>query len=299
MCNSYILINPQGDIFPEITKKQEDLKRILDEEEVSFARTLDRGEGLFEKYLADAKAANVKTIDGAFVWRLYDTYGFPTDLTRLMAQESGMDIDEKAFEKEQAKAKEISKRRKEGKGEEELLKLDIHARGLMEQDASVPKTDDTYKFQLDPISAEIKAIFMKSKSFVKSTHGINETEQIGIILDRTNFYAEQGGQEYDTGWITVDGKAEFEVTNVQMYKGYVMHTGYLSLGTLSVGDKVIATYDELRRWPIKNNHTGTHILNFALREVLGMGVDQRGSLVAVEKLRFDFSHNVSFILSIF
>jgi len=210
-----------------------------------------------------------------------------------MAQENGMDIDEKGFEKAQAEAKEISKRRKEGKGGEDLLKLDIHARGLLEQDTSVPKTDDSAKYFLDPIDAEVKAIFSKSSGFTMTTEGIDDAEQIGLILDRTNFYAEQGGQEYDTGHITIDGKADFEVTNVQAYKGYVMHTGYLSSGNLNVGDRVIATYDELRRWPIKNNHTGTHILNFALREVLGMGVDQRGSLVAAEKLRFDFSHNVS------
>jgi alanyl-tRNA synthetase len=216
-----------------------------------------------------------------------------------MAQEIGMNIDESGFEQAQAKAKEISKRRKEGKDGEELLKLDIHARGILEQNPLVSKTDDSYKFKLDPIDAEIKAIFSKSTLFIQSTEGIDQAEQIGIILDRTNFYAEQGGQEYDTGWITIDGKADFEVTNVQMYKGYIMHTGYLSSGNLKVGDQVIATYDELRRWPIKNNHTGTHILNFGLREVLGMGVDQRGSLVAAEKLRFDFSHNVlSFLKSL-
>ena len=269
----------------------------MNEEEVSFARTLDRGEGLFEKYLAEAKSTGAKTVDGAFVWRLYDTYGFPTDLTRLMAEENGLHIDEEGFEEAQARAKEISKQRKEGKGGEELLKLDIHARGLLEQDTSVPQTDDSPKFFLDPISAEIKAIFSKSTQFTKSTEGIDESEQIGIILDRTNFYAEQGGQEYDTGRITIDGQADFEVTNVQAYKGYIMHTGYLSSGQMKVGDKVIATYDELRRWPIKNNHTGTHILNFGLREVLGMGVDQRGSLVAAEKLRFDFSHNVYPLIS--
>lgn len=252
---------------------------------------------MFEKYLAEAKAASLKTVDGAFVWRLYDTYGFPTDLTRLMAQENGMTIDEEGFDEAQARAKEVSKQRKEGKGAEEVLKLDIHARGILEQDPSVPKTDDSFKFNLEPISAVIKAIFSKSSSFTKSTHGIDESEQIGIILDRTNFYAEQGGQEYDTGRITIDGKADFEVTNVQMYKGYVMHTGYMISGKLNVGDRIIATYDELRRWPIKNNHTGTHVLNFALREVLGLGVDQRGSLVAAEKLRFDFSHNVYVILA--
>ena len=110
------------------------------------------------------------------------------------------------------------------------------------------------------------------------------------MLDKTPFYAEQGGQEYDTGKIVIDGKSEFNVSNVQVYAGYVLHTGNILEGKLSVGDEIIATYDELRRWPIRNNHTGTHILNFALREVLGDGVDQKGSLVAPEKLRFDFSH---------
>ena len=259
---------------------------------MSFGRTLDRGERIFEEHLQRALKDGEKILDGAFVWRLYDTYGFPSDLTRLMAHENGLDIDEKGFEEAQAKAREISKQRKEGKDAQDVLKLDIHARGVLEADESVPKTDDSYKFHLDPTSAEIKAIFSKSTLFTKSTEDIDSSEQIGIILDRTNFYAEQGGQEYDTGHITIDGEADFEVTNVQAYKGYVMHTGYLSSGQLKVGDKVIAAYDELRRWPIKNNHTGTHILNYALREVLGVGVDQRGSLVAAEKLRFDFSHNV-------
>jgi alanyl-tRNA synthetase len=104
-----------GDIFPEITKKQDDLKRILDEEELSFARTLDRGEGLFEKYLAEAKSVNLKTLDGAFVWRLYDTYGFPTDLTRLMAQEDDMDIDEKGFEEAQLKPRKSVNSERKGK----------------------------------------------------------------------------------------------------------------------------------------------------------------------------------------
>jgi len=208
-----------------------------------------------------------------------------------MAAEAGLEIDEEGFEEAQAKAKEISKQRKQGEEGEELLKLDIHARGLLEANPSVPKTDDSYKFNLEPISAEIKAIYCKSTSFVTSTEAL-EQEQLGLILDRTNFYAEQGGQEYDTGRITIDGKADFEVTNVQMYKGFIMHTGYLTSGDLKVGDKVICTYDELRRWPIKNNHTGTHILNFALREILGAGVEQRGSLVAPEKLRFDFSYSV-------
>jgi len=139
------------------------------------------------------------------------------------------------------------------------------------------------------IVSQIKAIYY-AKNFLESTKDIPADAQIGIILDRTNFYAEQGGQEYDTGRILIDGNAELEVTNVQSYAGYVLHTGYMKYGSFSVLNEVISEYDELRRWPIRNNHTGTHILNYALREVLGDEIDQKGSLVAAEKLRFDLSY---------
>ncbi|KAL6927403.1 Alanine--tRNA ligase [Hanseniaspora valbyensis] len=115
-------------------------------------------------------------------------------------------------------------------------------------------------------------------------------KQYGIILDKTPFYAEQGGQEYDTGKLVIDGETEFNVTNVQVYGGYVLHTGQLVEGSLKLGSNVISSYDELRRFPLRNNHTGTHMLNFALMSTLGNDVDQKGSLVAPEKLRFDFSH---------
>lgn len=139
------------------------------------------------------------------------------------------------------------------------------------------------------MDASVKAIYFEKK-FLDKTASIPEDATFGIILDKTNFYAESGGQEYDTGSITIDGVAEFEVTNVQSYSGYVLHIGSLKYGQLSVGDGVVSTYDELRRWPLRNNHTATHILNYGLREVLGDHIDQKGSLVAPTKLRFDFSH---------
>ena len=111
-----------------------------------------------------------------------------------------------------------------------------------------------------------------------------------MLLDKTSFYAEAGGQEYDTGNISIDGVADFEVTNVQVYNGYVLHTGRLKYGALEVGNEVFSTYDEVRRSHLRNNHTATHILNFNLREVLGDHIDQKGSLVSPNKLRFDFSH---------
>ncbi|KAJ9625151.1 Alanine--tRNA ligase [Taxawa tesnikishii (nom. ined.)] len=284
------LVEQMGDMFPEIKKKQQDVIEILNEEEVSFAKTLDRGEAMFEKYAQQAKTHDSKELSGADVWRLYDTYGFPTDLTRLMAEERGLTINDEDVAQAQAKAKEASKGEK--KAAADVVKLDVHDLGKLEKMNDVPKTDDSPKFRKDNIIAQIKAIYHQ-KNFLSSTKEVPEGEQLGLLLDRTNFYAEQGGQEYDTGKILIDGEAEIDVQNVQVYAGYVLHTGYMTYGSFKIGDSVICDYDELRRHPIRNNHTGTHILNHSLREVLGDEVNQKGSLVAPEKLRFDFSHKAA------
>ena len=281
------LVKQMGDMFPEIKKKESDVIEILNEEEESFAKTLDRGEKQFENYAQQAKLKDSKKLHGADVWRLYDTFGFPVDLTRLMAEERGLDIDDAEFEEARLKAKEASKGEK--KAAADLVKLDVHDINILSKMDNVTKTDDSAKFGRGNITSRIQTVY-HGKRFLQSTKEVPEGEQLGLIVNRTNFYAEQGGQENDTGKIIIDGVAELEVQNVQVYAGYVLHTGFMKYGSLSVGDDILCEYDELRRWPIRNNHTGTHILNFALREVLGDGIDQRGSLVAPEKLRFDFSH---------
>jgi len=280
------LVEQMGDMFPEIARKEEEVKEILNEEEISFAKTLDRGEKQFEDYAE--KSAGDRKLHGADVWRLYDTFGFPVDLTRLMAEERGLTIDDNEFEVARLKAKEASKGEK--KAAADLLKLDVHNLGELEIMPGVTKTDDQYKYGRQNVGdAKVQAIF-HAKKFREATTDIPESDQIGIIVDKTCFYAEQGGQEYDTGRVVIDGVAEMQVENVQLYAGYVLHTGFMKYGSFARGDTVTCEYDEDRRGPIRNNHTGTHVLNYALREVLGEGVDQKGSLVAQEKLRFDFSH---------
>ena len=293
--------------FPEIERKQKDVIEILNEEEVSFAKTLDRGEAMFEKYAQQTASQGSKNLPGDDVWRLYDTYGFPVDLTQLMAEERGLSINEADVKVAQERALEASKGEK--KAMADLLKLEVNDLGRLEAGETpdkqkVPKTDDSPKFQLDNISATVKAIF-HGKAFHANTEKLPDGEQIGLILDRTNFYAEQGGQEFDTGSIlsapdmegkgasNVTDEADFAVQNVQVYSGWVMHTGHVKRGTFFIGSKVTCCYDDLRRMPIRNNHTGTHVLNFGLREVLGDDVNQKGSLVAPEKLRFDFSHKAA------
>ncbi|KAI5307342.1 Alanine--tRNA ligase [Ascosphaera pollenicola] len=281
------LVDQMGDMFPELKRKASDICEILNEEELSFAKTLDRGEKLFENYADQAKKNGLTKLHGADVWRLYDTYGFPVDLTQLMCEERGLTIDNNEFEEARLKAREASKG--QGKVAGETVKLSVHDIGALDAREDIERTDDSAKYGRENIDATVKAIYYNGQ-FADDTSSVPENARVGVVLDRTNFYAEQGGQEYDTGHIMIDEKVELMVLDVQQYGGYVLHVGYLKYGVLSKGDKVICEYDELRRWPIRNNHTGTHILNFALREVLGEGVEQKGSLVAAEKLRFDFSH---------
>ncbi|KAL9060467.1 MAG: hypothetical protein Q9162_000640 [Coniocarpon cinnabarinum] len=294
-------------IFPEIEKKSKSVVEILNEEEVSFAKTLDRGEAMFEKYAQQCTSQGAKTLPGDEVWRLYDTYGFPVDLTQIMAEERGLSINDKEVKVAQEKAVEASKGEKKAAGD--LLKLEVHELGKLEagdtpDKQKVSKTNDNPKFQSGNIVTTVKAIF-HDKQFHQDSAQLAKDQQVGLILDRTNFYAEQGGQEWDTGAIlsspdiegsgapNVSDEADFAVENVQVYSGWVMHTGHIRSGKFTVGSKVTCAVDELRRQSIRNNHTGTHILNFGLREVLGDDINQKGSLVAPEKLRFDFSHKAA------
>lgn len=283
-----------GDTFPEITKDPESIIQIINEEEVQFLKTLSRGRNLLNRTIE--KLGNSKIVPGDVAWRMYDTYGFPIDLTQLMCEEKGLTIDMEAYEK----AKKESQLSSQGKtvGEEDLLALDIHAISHL-QESGVPTTDDSPKYNyvassidkdavytFKPCSGTILAI-RKNKQFVEEVSG----GDCGLILDHTNFYAEQGGQIFDEGYIvkSSDDSVEFTVKNVQVKGGYVLHIGKVE-GTLKVGDSVSLHIDTERRRLIMNNHTGTHILNNVLRKVLGNDSDQRGSLVVPDRLRFDFTN---------
>ncbi|KAI0598957.1 tRNA synthetases class II (A)-domain-containing protein [Biscogniauxia sp. FL1348] len=281
------LVEQMGEQFPEIVKKQQDVKEILDEEEEAFARTLDRGERQFEKYAAQALNKGTKKLSGADVWRLYDTFGFPEDLTKLMAEERGLETDEEEIAIAREKAREASKAVKEAV--QTFAKLNVHQIAELKDTLQLPLPDDEPKFFKGDTTGKVQLIYTGTE-FAKSTKDLPPNTPFGLLLDRTNFYAEQGGQVADMGRIVIDDVAEFEVQDVQQFGGYIVHNGYLKYGELKVGDEVICEYDELRRQPIRNNHTGTHILNHSLREVLGDDIYQKGSLVDQDKLRFDFSH---------
>ncbi|TPX09300.1 uncharacterized protein E0L32_009492 [Thyridium curvatum] len=284
------LVEQMGEQFPELAKKQVDIKEILDEEEEAFERTLDRGEKQFEKYAAVAAKSNNGKLSGSDVWRLYDTFGFPVDLTKIMAEERNLTIDEAEVAVAQEKAREASKSVKESV--QTFAKLNVHQISELENDLKVPRPDSEAKYIRGDSTGKVQLIYTGTE-FVKTSKDIPLKTPVGVLLDKTNFYAESGGQVADTGRLIIDDVAEFKVLDCQEFGGYIVHNGYFEYGQLAAGDEVICEYDELRRQPIRNNHTGTHVLNHSLREVLGDDVNQKGSLVDQDKLRFDFSHKAA------
>ncbi|NWS41279.1 SYAC protein, partial [Probosciger aterrimus] len=288
-----VVVQSLGDAFPELKKDPDMVKDIINEEEDQFLKTLSRGRRILDRKIQSL--GDSKTIPGDTAWLLYDTYGFPADLTALIAEEKGLVVDMEGFEEERKNAQ--LKSQGKGAGGEDLLMLDIYAieelraRGLEVTDDS-PKysyaSDPSGTYDFRSLVATVKAI-RREKMFVEEA---STGQECGIVLDKTCFYAEQGGQIYDEGYMVKDDdgredKTEFTVKNVQVRGGYVLHIGTL-YGNLKVGDQVHLSIDEMRRRPVMSNHTATHILNFALRSVLGEA-DQRGSLVAPDRLRFDFT----------
>jgi alanyl-tRNA synthetase len=296
-----------GDAFPEVKKDPQYVKDVINEEESQFLKTLTRGQKLLEKTISKLDA-NTKIFPGETAWNLYDTYGFPFDLTQLICEESGLFIDKVKYEE----AKLLAQTKSQGvnQNNQEDIMLDVHSIDELKSKFflhtnDAPKYDYVYdasnldnkneNYQLRPCKATIKAI-RSAKQFVDE---VKVGQECGLLLDQTSFYSEQGGQTFDEGYITKSGQSEdtedhieFIVNNVQVRGGYILHIGKLSShndnGSLKVGDSVDLHVDMQKRRNVMNNHTGTHILNFGLRKVVG-DVDQRGSLVAPDRLRFDFT----------
>ncbi|KAK5902699.1 hypothetical protein CesoFtcFv8_007932 [Champsocephalus esox] len=289
-----VVVDSLGNAFPELKKDPEVVKDIINEEEVQFLKTLSRGRRILDRKIMSLGES--KTIPGDTAWLLYDTYGFPLDLTSLIAEEKGMAVDVASFEEEK-KAAQIKSQGK-GAGDVDHIMLDIYAIEDL-RNKNIPATDDSSKhkytseengnYNFEQASATVQALRCDRAFCDEVTTG----QECGVLLDSTSFYAEQGGQTFDEGYMVreddggTEDRMEFTVKNTQVRGGYVLHLGTV-YGTLKVGDRVTLRLDEARRRPIMSNHTATHILNFALRGVLGEA-DQRGSSVAPDRLRFDFT----------
>jgi len=268
-----VLIETMGDVFPEIVKKKNYVKKIIKAEEESFNATLDRGIEIFEEIVTGLSKRKEKIIPGSEVFRLYDTYGFPSDLTNVMAEEKGYTIDVEGFNKlmnaQKTRGREASK--------EKFSSINITVNNL---DGFNLSGDDTTEFTgYDELSSEAEI----------TGHKRDEKSDF-IILNRSPFYVEAGGQIDDLGSLLIDQK-KYDIVDVTKVENRTIHVvANETDGIISEGNKVIAAVDEGRRWDIMRNHTATHFFHAALRKILGAHVQQAGSYVGPDHLRFDFTH---------
>jgi alanyl-tRNA synthetase len=263
------LAREMGDAYPELVKLQDQVERILLKEEQQFARTLEHGMQLLEQAI---DALEGKVISGETVFRLYDTYGFPVDLTADVAREHGLSIDMEGFEREM----DAQRKRARASGQ---FSVDYNDQIKLEG-STVFNGYDSLEDR-----SEVIALFRDGEKVNQLSAG----ECGVVVLKNTSFYAESGGQAGDQGLLRWD-RGQFNVTDCTKENGHHLHHGRLSEGVLQLGDQVVTEVDMAKRQATALNHSATHLLHAALRNVLGDHVQQKGSLVNAERLRFDFAH---------
>lgn len=263
------LVAEMGEAFPELKKQQSNIERVLKAEEEQFSKTLEHGLKILEQDLLELKGT---VVPGDVVFKLYDTYGFPMDLTADIARERSLTVDEVGFEREM-EAQRVRARSASSFGLDynTLVKVDVATEFTGYNDTSG--------------SAKIVAIYKDGQS----VDVLNEGEEAVIVLNQTPFYAESGGQIGDCGFLQA-GSARFDVRDTTKTGGAFLHHGVLDSGSLTIGAPVETHVDAEVRHATSLNHSATHLLHAALRQVLGEHVQQKGSLVDSQRLRFDFSH---------
>ena len=264
--------------YPELRERQAYITKVIRVEEENFAKTIDGGLRIFNEMLASHKEKGEKTFSGADAFKLYDTYGFPIDLTLEMVEEQGMTLDQAEFHKQMDEQRQRARKAREALG-------DLGWAGV-EFGKEVPETKFVGYTQNTVEGAKVVALVVENEQAEELMPGVDGI----VVLDQTPFYAEMGGQVADHGTLTCGGTV-FTVTDVQKNKGgKYMHYGKVSGGILKLGDTVTAAIDVKRRKAIMRAHTATHLLDAVLRKVLGDHVHQAGSLVEPDHLRFDFTH---------
>lgn len=271
-----VVARTMGDAFGEVRERADLVRTVIEAEEASFGRTLDRGLEIFSRAAERAEASGQGIVCGEDAFSLYDTYGFPLDLTELMARERGLKVDVETFDKLMGEQRARARAAQKGVS---------MAAGL--SGVALPATDDSFKYEGNTSAAKVIG-WIDAEGF-KTQGAINEPAgEAGLVLDRTCFYAESGGQVGDGG--IIKGPAgEFVVEGTEKIADCVIHRGRVAAGVIAVGDQVNAAVDKQRE-STKKNHTATHLLQWALQEVLGDAVKQQGSLVCADYLRFDFTY---------
>jgi alanyl-tRNA synthetase len=274
------LVEEMGDVYPELVERRDLIASVAEQEEVRFRRTLDRGLSMLDEEIATLKSRGMSTIPGATVFKLYDTFGFPKDLTEVIARERDIAIDEEGYKKALAVQQENSAGSAVGEAAVEKVWHEI-----VEKHGAVKFTG----YEREDGEGKIVSI-VKGGAIAQSA---NEGDDVTIVTDVTPFYGEAGGQVGDKGQIT--GKSgTFSVQDTQKpVTGMISHGGKVTRGSISIGEVVKLEVDHALRTATRRNHSATHLLHWALRTVLGETATQKGSLVGPERLRFDFAHGKS------
>lgn len=274
------VIETLADAFPELSSAADRVRTVIKQEETVFDLTVERGMAFFREIQSELLKNGKNIVSGDQAFHLYDSHGFPLDLTQQMALEAGLSVETSGFDAAMERQKKTSRVARKQVGQD---MLDIGVEQISWLSAHIYPTSDKSKYEWDvsPV-ATIKAIYSEDGFAERSSAGM-----VGVVLDRTSFYAEAGGQVSDVGLLRSAEADVLQVQSVRRFGGFVLHMG-MALMQLEVGAKVTCCVDYAHRRAVAANHTMTHALNWALREVLG-AVDQRGSLVTANKLRFDFT----------
>ena len=267
-----VLRELMGDAYPDLIAHQDKICKVLKQEEIQFSKTLDKGMAIFQNYLAGTTNS---VIPGDLIFKLYDTYGFPVDLTNDIARENGLEIDMEGYNR--CMQEQIARGRSASQ-----FSVDYS------EQVNLPGKTEFIGYDHSDTNATVLGIYAENNAVDE----IKEGDQVGIILDKTVFYAESGGQVGDTGIIETETSL-FNVVDCKKVGTHFMHFGHLKHGAISRGDRVKVEIDTERRQSITCNHSATHLLHEALRLVLGDHVEQRGSMVDGDRFRFDFSHDTS------
>jgi alanyl-tRNA synthetase len=287
-----VVIKMYGSAFPELIAEGNEkyVTTSVAEEENAFLANWVQGEQQFLKIVERVKKSGSTVIPGEDAAFLYQTGGFPVDLTRIMAEDAGMTVDEKGFEAAQKRHVEASKgETKVGDGSTKTIVLETAHMAVLNKEMKIPGTDDSVKYDLGEdgkaVSSKIQAMFDGS-SFMDE---ISEGQNIGIVMEVTPFYAEQGGQVSDVGFLTSTSGAKLEILDCKKYGEYTLHQGVVRSGSFKVGDSIEASVDMTVRNAILPNHTMTHVLNLGLRNVLPQDqVDQKGMYLISHLVYFFF-----------
>ena len=263
------LVREMSGAYPDLVAQEAAIIKALASEEEQFARTLDKGMDILEEALASLQGSQ---IPGDVVFRLYDTYGFPVDLTNDIARERGLELDIDGYEV----AMQEQRKRSQESG---AFQVDYN------NVINVDGETEFLGYSEVQTQATVRGLFQDGQSCERADEG----DELVVILDRTPFYGESGGQIGDTGYLTT-GSAKLEVRDTTKAQGHHLHHAVVVNGSVATGDIVLASIDQSLRMRIRANHTATHLMHEALRQVLGEHVQQKGSLVDADKLRFDFSH---------